>query len=151
MNSLDLLFRDKIEEDESFIYSSQIKNLYDSYPHSNCKWGLFNDNQSLLIKKLFTISNTIIACLPDEPDIIIGYLMYNNLDHNLIVHYEYVKQAYRGNGVGNDLLTKASAFYREHLIVYSQINNMYPILKKKHQNITYDPFIIQLLCDKESL
>ena len=143
----DILFRDKELGDESFIYSSQIKNLYDSYPYCHCKYSIFSANQSKLIENLFTISRTLIASLREEPEIIIGYLMYNIINNNIIVHYAYVKRAFRHNFVLSDLLETAKADWRQNLVIISQMNDLYPILKENHYNLTYDPFIIETILE----
>ena len=141
---LPITIRLKTEADESFIYKSWIQNMYDSIPNCFMTWKIFNNNKSLEITDIFTVSYTLVACLADDPDTILGFLTYSTLNEQFIIHYAYVKQAYRKNKIMTDLLETAIPKYEQELLVCSNINQSYPYLKK-HLQLTYNPYVVKLL------
>jgi hypothetical protein len=59
--------------------------------------------QDVLLKKIIPHSTITLACDPDDPDTIWGYICF---DGDLL-HFIYVKSAFRGFGIGGCLLRAA--------------------------------------------
>lgn len=51
-------------------------------------------------------SSASIACSPEDPDVIVGYLVYEPKT----IHYVYVKEAFRKLGICRRLLVEAGLF-----------------------------------------
>jgi hypothetical protein len=141
---LPIVIREKTDDDNNFIYSSWTKNLYSAPPYSFIPWSLFCKNQIDLINHLFSISTTLIACLEEDPSILLGYLTYSTFKNQIIIHYGNVKQAYRKNYIMDDLLSSIEPNWRKHLLVLTAFSKTYPYLREKF-SLTYDPYIINLL------
>ena len=126
-----------------------IKNLYSAKPNSYIPWSIFRDNQSLFIDKLFTISTTLVACQADAPDVVYGYVMYSKLNDTLLIHFIYVKQDFRHNGVMKELLHSIDPDYKNKMIIATQVSKT---LSSFHDNfnIAYDPYTVPLLLAKVS-
>lgn len=141
---LPILIRLKTENDDNFVCSTWIRNQYASLPYNFMTWNVFKDNKCQEIEEIFTVSQTLIACLSDDPETILGFLTYSTLNSQFIIHYAYVKQAYRKNKIMTDLLETAIPKYEQELLVCSNINQSYPYLKK-HLQLTYNPYVVKLL------
>ena len=59
------------------------------------------------IERILSRAATLIATLPGEPDVILGYLVVEKLEDpqaRPVVHFLYVKGPWRGNGVAKFLM-----------------------------------------------
>lgn len=147
MNSLiPIIVRFKVPEDENFIYSSWIKSMYPVFPNNKMTWETFNNYKSEEITEIFSISNTLIACLSEDPSIIIAYLSYSKLNDQFIIHYGYVKEKFRHNKIMNDLLETANPNYKDDLMTFTNLGKTYDQISKSYFT-TYNPFLLDLLKD----
>ena len=141
---LPITIRLKLPTDKDFIYSSWIKNMWSAKPYSFIQWSLFCNHQAKLIDQLDSVSNTLVACLAEDPDILLGYLTYSLFNNKLIIHYGNVKQAYRNNHIMDDLISTVDPNWRQLLIPVTNISKTYDSLSNKFK-LTYDPYVINLL------
>ena len=138
-----ILIRLMNDEDKNFIHSTWTTNMYSAKPHSFSAWSLFCKHQDDLIEDIFTISKTLVACLAEDPETILGYLTYSYMD-TLIVHFGYIKNNFRKNKIMSDLLEAADPQYKKKLIIFTQTTKSYSSLAEKY-TITYDPWCIDML------
>lgn len=105
MNSFEGLYhvRDYKESDKSFILSTFLRGLYygDSW-FSLIDKKIFMDNYKHIAEKIVSSPNTTIrvACLIEEPDVILGYSI---LSTNKTIVWVYVKSVWRKRGIGRTL------------------------------------------------
>lgn len=71
-----------------------------------------------------------IACLKDDPEVILGYSISSNTHY----HWVFVKKAWRGIGVGRDLM-KSTATTVTHL------TDVGVSLLKKRPGVKFNPFM----------
>jgi GNAT superfamily N-acetyltransferase len=99
--------RDAKIGDKAFILATFLRGLYygDSW-FSQVPKDIFMANYKLVAEKLVTSPRSIvkIACLKEDPDIIIGYSILSG-DYSS-VHWVYVKEKFRKRGVAKSLLPK---------------------------------------------
>ena len=138
------MIRFKCSSDEEFIHSTWITNLHSAKPYSFTPWNIFCTNQNDIIDNLQPISNTLIYCIAEDPNLILGYLCYSHLQDNLIVHFGYVKEKFRNNKIMSELLYNADHNYKNKLITLTHATKMYVSLSKKFTT-TFDPYIINKL------
>jgi hypothetical protein len=87
--------------DVGFIYSTWLKGLY----YGN-DWfraipqELYYDHYHQVIEKLLFNSTTTVACLSEDPDVIIGYAVYSKDT----LHWVFVKNPWRKLGVAKKLI-----------------------------------------------
>ena len=141
---LPIAIRDMNDSDQALIHSSWCTECHRVLPNSLTLWNNFCLNQNQLIDNIQTISKTLIACLSEEPDVIIGYLCYSHIDDNLIIHYAYTKKNFRHQHVMTDLLSFADPDYRTKLIAVTNYTERYRSLAN-YFKMVYDPFIINTL------
>lgn len=100
--------RDYKSEDKNFIMATFLKGLYYGFDESEGSWfrqidkDIFMANYSKIAEKLLTQAQVKVACLPEDPDVIIGYSILSN--DFLTIHYCFVKSAWRNKGVGRSLV-----------------------------------------------
>lgn len=99
--------RDYKKEDSNFIVATFLKGLYygDSW-FSQVPKDIFMTNYKTVAEALVRGDKTVIkvACLKDEPDVIIGYSILS-ADYSSI-HWVYVKASWRNKGIARSLLPK---------------------------------------------
>jgi hypothetical protein len=76
-----------------------------------------------------------IAALPDNVDVILGYLVYQPG----ILHYVFVKEGFRKLGIAKDLVIQSDL--KDDCKCTHKTEWVYKILRK-YPDITYDPFIL---------
>lgn len=96
-----------IPEDAGFVFSSWLKSYYGNSPHNT--WipkKIYQKEQAIIITKLLNRSDLSIAAMSEDERIIIGYLVYEKG----IIHYVYIKEPFRGLGIGKKLIQENGFF-----------------------------------------
>ena len=75
-----------------------------------------------LLKKIIPHSTIILACDPDDPDTVWGYVC--TTDKVNLLHFIYVKSAFRGFGIGGGLL-RASGLYRNSIFTSHRTKSLF--------------------------
>lgn len=89
------------DTDLSLIVSTWLHGLYHSNTWFNeIEKDVFWENYRKVIEAILAYSDVNVACLPDEPDVILGYVVYTGP----ILHWIFVKKAFRKLGIGKTLL-----------------------------------------------
>jgi hypothetical protein len=99
--------RDYQPEDKAFVMSTFLRGLYygDSW-FSLIPKTIFMNNYKKIVESMTQSPKVIIkvACLKEDPTVIIGYSILSS-DFQTI-HWLFVKQNWRNNGVGKSLVPK---------------------------------------------
>lgn len=97
-------FRYYRDSDENFVYSTWLNALY----FGNLWFGqipekIFNYNYRQFIKKILSTDGVLccIVCLREDEDVILGYSVSNGND---ILHWIYIKEAWRKKGIAKLLI-----------------------------------------------
>ncbi len=132
MNEWEL--RDATEEDLNFIYASWSYSMrYGSDLGRDCRNHIFFKNYLKVIDYILTQARTVIAWHPSEPSVILGYITFEPD----ILHYCFVKDHYRKQGIGKSLYNKTGPFK-----YYTNRTNMIKRIQIKNSDLTYNPFIL---------
>jgi GNAT superfamily N-acetyltransferase len=96
--------REAETKDVPFIFNSWLK----SYRNSNFARPLENtiyfSEHHKVIERVLQHHGVIIACNPEDPSQIYGFLCAGYVDGILVLHYAYVKQPFRKLGIAKALL-----------------------------------------------
>jgi GNAT superfamily N-acetyltransferase len=84
-------------------------------------------------------TSVAIACNPDNPEEIWGWLAYAMAGKVPIVHYAYVREKHRRKGIMRQLLKHIGADGFSRGIVYTIKTNMIPFLTTKYKAAAYLP------------
>lgn len=115
------------ESDKSFVLATFLRGVY----YGNSWYNLipkdiFMEHYSKFAQMYVQNPNVkiLIACLPDEPDVILGYTMLSADDET--VHFCYVKAAFRKLGISKALLPKRPKFVTHLTELGKTLLNKYP-------------------------
>lgn len=126
--------RDINPEDHNFIYSTWLNSYrYDSYLKSTPK-SIYYNEYKLVVEDLLRTSKTIICCLRDSPEVILGYLVFTPT----LFHYCFVKEAFRNYGLAKAMHKHANT---PTIYISHKTNTLNKILKGKNE-FSYNPFIL---------
>lgn len=125
-------------EDKNFVLSSFLRGMYhgDSW-FSQIPRGIFMDNYKVVAEALFDDPKNlvVVACLPEDPNIILGYSILSA--DGTTLHWVYVKQTWRRRGIMTRIvpntITKVS-----HLTELGST-----LIKKLKKDVIFNPFLTQ--------
>jgi GNAT superfamily N-acetyltransferase len=100
---MNVTIRQAQADDEAFIYATFLKGLY----HGNGWFGkidktVYFANYHKVIEALLSRSVVKVACLADEPDVVLGYSITS--PDNITLHWVFVKKAWRKMGLAKRLV-----------------------------------------------
>ncbi len=126
--------RDYAESDKNFVFSTWLRGLYygESY-FSQVPKGIFMENYHEVIEKTIdplTVSIKV-ACLKDEPDVILGYAVLAHFSTHL--HYVFVKKAWRNIGIAKSLVPVS-------IKTVSHLTHVGRAVLQKHPEVVFNPF-----------
>ncbi len=136
------IIRDAIGSDRNFIFATWLRGLYygDSWFNKIPK-PIFMENYHKVIERILDQSNVTIkvACLADDPDVILGYSIYRTANFGGIVvntlDWVFVKSAWRKIGIGKKLLP-------DKIQAYTHITKLAgDIIKLKAPSLIFNPFL----------
>lgn len=108
--SFKVMYRDMTPEDANFIYNSWLKSYRDSYAVQGVGNGLYYEYHHDLAKDLMVHSvengGQLIACDPEDPSVIYGYVVYSRINSNPCIHYIYVKHPFRKFGLAQAFIDR---------------------------------------------
>lgn len=116
--------------DEALIKATMLKGLYYGCDFfRQMEQDRFFEAYSPLVDELLRNKNIIVACLEEDPDVILGYAIVSQP----VLHYVYVKEVWRGQGIVRKMLQDLKITKVSHL---TKIGNKIRIAKK----LQFDPF-----------
>jgi len=126
--------RDYKESDKAFVKSTFLRGLYygDSW-FSKIPKDVFMDAYSNIAEQILESPKFVvkIACLPDDPNIIIGYSILS-ADY-MAVSWVYVKKAWRLKGIGRSLIP-------QYPVAAMHLSKLGEDLMPKLQGTIFNPF-----------
>lgn len=137
-NKFDGLYniRTATTDDRNFVLKSFLLGIYygDSW-FSKIPKAIFMNNYKKVAAALFDNPRNmvVVACLPDDPSVILGYSIISG--DGLTLHWVYVKKDWRNRGIMTRILPQ-SINCVTHLTELGII-----LLKKSNKPITFNPFL----------
>lgn len=129
---INLKLRQVEAADINFIYSTMLKGLYyGSEYYANVAKATFFHHYGEIITALLNKSEVAVACLPDDDDIVLGYAIY---EPEVCLHYVFVKEVFRKQGVATALTGKANTSSVSHI---TKIGNSI----RKAKDMEFNPFL----------
>ena len=125
--------------DVNFIYATWLRSYrYGSAFGRSIQNSVFFPSYNRRIDRILLNSTTLIACLDEDPKVIVGYLIHDDE----AIHYAFTKEVFRELGIFKKLL---AAMPKPLSVCTHETFIAEPIIQK--YNIVYNPFIL----DKESI
>lgn len=130
-------YRQALASDLPFIYKTWLNSYCgDSAIGKSVRKSVFHRDYAKVIDRILTDSGVLIACQPDDPKVIYGYLVFEPR----LLHYCFVKEAFRFSGIAKSLVVKAVGVQNLHVYTH-HTGHLKPILEK-YPFLTYNPFVL---------
>ena len=129
-----------IEDDTAFIFNSWLKSYRFSHFGEKITNTIYFAEHHKVIERLIDNSKVLVACNPEEPSQVYGYIIGEEVDGIFVLHFIYVKQTFRNMGVGKTLLD-AWGHNKEKAGVYTHHTRMADKLAAKY-NFVYHPYLM---------
>lgn len=101
--------RKATEADVPFIFNSWLKSFKGSNAVKNVPGPVYFDFHHKAIEKLLQRSQVEVLCAPDDQSQVFGYVVHETVEGVKVLHYAYVKYAFRGMGLCSLLFKQADA------------------------------------------
>jgi hypothetical protein len=120
-------------DDVPFLFATWLRGLYYGAPlYDEIPKDTFMSHYHKVLEKLLLSASISVACLKDDPDVILGYAVYRGD----ILDFVFVKSAWRGIGLAH-MLIPDDIRYVTHLT-----RTGLSIMKKHPGKFVYNPFLI---------
>lgn len=141
MDNLPISFRPATSDDYGYILSTWTQNYHKVQPTNFIPNSIYFPHQTEVINKLLNRCGAVIACIDDEPDQIVGYLVAEQFnDANIILHWGNVKSVFRRMGVMKELLKQFN--HQDKNIICTHYFDLFKKLKDSYY-LVYDPTILE--------
>lgn len=138
-DKLEYSFRRMKDGDLNFILNSWLTSYRLSpYTKRIGKEMYYQFHQEKLKALLERKPNVLLACAPDYPDQIFGYIVYE-FDPD-VIHYLHVKKTYRKLGIADALLQVLDINNKPHLYTHFTLDAAY-ITTKYKDNLIFNPYL----------
>jgi hypothetical protein len=135
INKQDLVaIRAYAAEDKNFILATFLRGLYYGESiYSRMHKRTFMEKFHQVAETALNLPTIYIrvACLKDDPDVILGYAV---LSRNNALHWVFVKKSWRGIGICKDLVPESTK-------TVTNLTKIGLIIANK-KNLTFDPFVV---------
>lgn len=139
MNKSDLITtRTPVAEDAAFILSTWLKGLLyggDALYRKIPKDIYYANHHKVLEKILSSPSTTVkIACLKEDPEVILGYIVYRTFESQSVIDWIFVKKNWRGIGIANSL-------FPHNVYAVTSLTKAGESIMQKHSKVVFNPYI----------
>jgi GNAT superfamily N-acetyltransferase len=117
------------KSDMRFVHSSWFTDHWARAAPKHVPRALYAAEMDPRIDTLLTRGTTLVAFFPQVPDEVLGWVTFENN----VVHYLYVKGAYRRQGIGKGLVPAGAAYYTFATDAPGRAF-------AKHANLDFNPF-----------
>lgn len=137
MNQFQFEIRPPEASDLNFIQATFIKSMKsESSLGRSCSPRVFFAEFTRVIDHILAKSEILIACVKEDPGIILGYLIY---EQN-VIHYAFTKAAFRRLDIARDLIRHA--FPDQKSVLFSQNTNSSKKICEKYPELIFNPFLL---------
>lgn len=134
-------FRAGLPTDAHFLLSTWLKSYRNSGPVTKIPNANYFQGHQDLIVHILSLQGTAVevVCAKDDPDQIIGYVVYNKLAP--ILHYVYVKYPFRKLGLGAMLVSIIKEHHKASGLPLhcTHIARQWDVVSRKF-NLIFDPY-----------
>lgn len=136
MNLKELILKRKANEsDMNFVMDCWFKGLRKKMLMRGIDNAIFAKRFKKMTDGVLAKSKIDVVCMKDDPEIILGFVIYRDDGPVPIISFWYVKSAYRGQGIGTLLINKLIGEVSVATMFSDKLGGYF----EKHK-IVYDPF-----------
>ena len=141
--NLPIVYRQMTPKDSPFVYSTWLRSYRQMPFAQNMSNDTFFHHHKQIIEKILSKPNTkvVMVCEDADPDHLYGYSVVEQYGDATIIHYVYIKHAYRKLGLAKNLITTQYPLFGDKLTFVTHESRHHKQFKDKF-NIEYNPYII---------
>lgn len=98
-----ILLREANEQDVGFIFNSWLKSFRGAPYNKTIVNSVFFTEHHKVIERILKTSSVIIACNPEDPSQMYGWICAETIDNVFCMHFLYVKHSFRNLGLARIL------------------------------------------------
>jgi hypothetical protein len=144
---LDFVVRDMTEDDRRFVSHAYLTTHYLSKPIKFVPKTRYFQMSAKVLEKLLSRAKTVVACFPEDPNELAGFLIYELHAAAMVIHFIYVKKLLRNQGVAKRMVLDLSE--GKQLLVASHICDKFLTWRKRvgssskeTMRLIYDPYVL---------
>lgn len=140
LEQLPVLMRPMADMDKAFVFNSWLKSFRNGTFCNNVDNSIYYTNQHTVIDKLLEKCTVSVCCNSEDPKIIYGYIVYEFIQGQFVLHYVYVKNIYRRLGLAKKLLYSTKHDFN----VLGCYTHQTPVGNRNEEkfNLVYHPYIL---------
>jgi hypothetical protein len=108
-----VILRGPLPSDMPFILSSWLRSYRRARAVSDVG-PIYYAGQEAVIRRLVSRSMVALACNPEDPSTVLGYVVFERVRSGGLVHYVYVKELVRRCGLAERLMGEVPGPFRSH-------------------------------------
>lgn len=133
----DILIRKFKEEDKAFIMSTWLRSYkHNSFFTKKLTNTVYYKYHHDIINRILARADILIACDTQSPETIFGYAVFEEPG---IVHYAYVKKAFRGMGIFSKLIEPLKGL---DIIFTHYTDHCNKLVENANLKLTYIPYLV---------
>lgn len=140
---IDVTIRAANTDDISFLMNSWLKSYrYGSWFTKRIRDSVYFKYHHQIVTGILSRGscNVIVAVDPTDTYFILGYLVSEKFEDKNIIHYAYVKDTFRGKGVGRKLIEASGLDLNK--CCFSHWTKPVDEIIKKYAGMTYIPYLV---------
>lgn len=140
VSNVPVLFRPLALEDKSFFFNSWLKSFRFGTLCKNVENTIYYLNQHKIIEGIVKRSKVVVCCNADDPKLIYGYICWEIVDGQFVLHFMYVKEPYRKLGLAKMLMQQTGHDFTT-LGCYTHQTKVSYYYEEKY-NLIYHPYLL---------
>lgn len=138
MTDIPLKFRSMTDGDVPFLVSTWIQSAFRNGLAAHVSNEIYYRRQRALVLRLLATDSVLVACDPEAPDVVFGWVCYRPG----VLHHVVTKAAFKGLGIGRQLLERAG--FGSGDIVCSHWTNA---MRRFRRTCIFDPYTLLEVTD----
>lgn len=155
---VEIMVREPTGVDVDFITSSWLKSFRESgFMVNTVPNRVYFNQHHKILEKIIPRSRILVACNSMDPDQIFGWICAEIMDRHLVIHYIYVKDAFRQMGIASrlvrllydtqdvvkDLLLTTHQTWKSKVLIQGRREwSLKPLSEKHGLQVLYNPYML---------
>ncbi len=139
------MLRVATEADKAYVCASHLKHYHRGHPSKYVPDRVYFRGQGHVLDYLWAHATVTLACFPEAPEEILGYIVVEPVGEALALHYIYVRHSCRLRHVGRQLLDGVAGDHK--LLIATHVTDEFNSLRHHAgaRRVVYDPYLLPAL------
>lgn len=142
--SLPIRFRNPKASDRALILNAWLKSYRKAFAAEGISNTIYYAEHHEVARSILERGCVVVACDDTNPDVIIGFIAAEVVDEALVIHYLYVKNSFRGFGIGKLLYETVRAQENPEIVYCTHMTDQVAKPAKRRE-VIYNPYLLARL------